>query len=945
MWSATSTSMATTDQARTEDEAKMRMDWIRRKAKEEGNRCFRNKQYKDALVRYEEAMACDPQVDKTLRANRSATYMALQRIEEAIQDAYECVQADPNWPKGHYRLGSALAAAERWAEAQQALQRGIQLAPENPDLEKKMKQVEQKCVEEVKRRAKQMRMDRRDLALKLQEARRNDKELATLNQLKQGMASPDWDIEDHQWRPTYFPHMRKAKLDRDQFLQDPKNKVIHSYVTALADLDAPKKALPLLQDKCRVEKYDMAIRSCLQKRPGSRVLSVGAGTGILQLLAARAGAAHIYAFERSHMLFRMAKQSMAANQHLLDTSAIQLVDRPLHVCYSNRPVEASAEYGEPVQLEEEADVLITDMFDHNVLGMRVLDAVDYAAKHILRPGAIILPAKVHVKAMLVDMRIGKVSGLDLSYLNTYRWHPQHEKLHAHRESYLRISAPFDVCTIDLQTRVDALTTSGDEEDSGESMLNAEKLETLQVEAQKSGCWNAVLMWFHLELDEDSTLASWDPTTDKNNAMDDFGSSWGQAVQYIDETTVQEGDSILLQVRQDNHQIYFETDPPQAKPHHAWVPRWHFDMVLDEQRNSTYEKAVKNAIQLKRDMGQHPVQVLDVGAGSGLLSMISARAGADYVTGAEISGHMCDVGVLSEVMNGFAAKCTIVNQDSRYMDVLRKPDGTAPDMKRKADILVYEVFDSGLIGEGALHLVYQAQQKLLQENATLVPMAATVYAQPLEMRISDVSGLDFQQANRWRWRPDYEGMELERCKDAWFPLAEPSPVFDFDFYDIEGCMQNHEKRFEATMSRSGTFNAVAFWFKLYLDEETVLDTSPYGNKGATWQQAIQFFEEVRVEEGDSLWLIAKHDSYGISFEVDDSTIDRMSCRTGVPQYDPVWFQRVHRVQQLNKELMKAVAQNPKEYRSFAIAAVQMGSRPWDLDMDTDPAADFCTRFMS
>eukprot|EP00894_Picocystis_sp_ML_P005289 jgi/Pico_ML_1/55806/g1442.t1 len=148
-----------------------------------------------------------------------------------------------------------------------------------------------------------------------------------------------------------------------------------------------------------------------------------------------------------------------------------------------------------------------------------------------------------------------------------------------------------------------------------------------------------------------------------------------------------------------------------------------------------------------------------------------------------------------------------------------------------------------------------------------------------------------------------------------------------------------------MSRTGTFNAIAFWFKLHLDEETALDTSPFGSKGATWQQAVQFIEEVRVEEGDSVWLIAKHDSYGISFEVDDSTIDRMSRRTGVPQYDPVWFQRVHRVQQLNKELMKAVAQSPLEYRSLAIASVQMASRPWDLDMDTDPAADFCTRLMS
>lgn len=53
----------------------------------------------------------------------------------------------------------------------------------------------------------------------------------------------------------------------------------------------------------------------------------------------------------------------------------------------------------------------------------------------------------------------------------------------------------------------------------------------------------------------------------------------------------------------------------------------------------------------------------------------------------------------------------------------------------------------------------ARQKLLTEDATLVPAAATVYCQPLQMRIEQVAGFDMQQANRWQWRPDYEGVHL------------------------------------------------------------------------------------------------------------------------------------------------------------------------------------------
>ena len=50
----------------------------------------------------------------------------------------------------------------------------------------------------------------------------------------------------------------------------------------------------------------------------------------------------------------------------------------------------------------------------------------------------------------------------------------------------------------------------------------------------------------------------------------------------------------------------------------------------------------------------------------------------------------------------------------------------------------QVFDSGLIGEGVLHMLAAARRKLLTKDATLVPAAATVYCQPLQMRIGQAS---------------------------------------------------------------------------------------------------------------------------------------------------------------------------------------------------------------
>lgn len=75
----------------------------------------------------------------------------------------------------------------------------------------------------------------------------------------------------------------------------------------------------------------------------------------------------------------------------------------------------------------------------------------------------------------------------------------------------------------------------------------------------------------------------------------------------------------------------------------------------------------------------------------------------------------------------------------------------------------QVFDSGCIGEGVLHLLAAAQARLLAPGAAQVPLSARVWCQPIQLRVGRVAGFDCSQANRWRWRPDYEGLELGRCR--------------------------------------------------------------------------------------------------------------------------------------------------------------------------------------
>jgi hypothetical protein len=368
-----------------------------------------------------------------------------------------------------------------------------------------------------------------------------------------------------------------------------------------------------------------------------------------------------------------------------------------------------------------------------------------------------------------------------------------------------------------------------------------------------------------------------------------------------------------------------------------------------------------------------VMVIDIGAGSGLLSMMAARAGADVVVAVEQSSHMCDVAEKTIAANGLSSQCLVLQRDSRRMfattsDGLRagrKPDGEAPELERQADILVFEVFDSGLIGEGALHLTVLAKHRLLLPHARIIPAAARVFCQPVEFRVARCCGVDVQHLNRYNWRADYEGVNMDANREQWSALADPVQIFDFDLSDIDANSVPTSVSFDARVTHAGVFNAVSLWFELQLDEHEMITTSPDG-KGGTWQNAVYYVDELRVAPGDQLRIEASHDTYSITVTVrlpaPRTARARMRRRltrtrqaraapgtditpTGVLLYDPAWKHAHDSLAAVNSQVIKSIVQSPIEHRAAALAATAMASRPGDLGMEADAASAFCTRMFS
>lgn len=67
-----------------------------------------------------------------------------------------------------------------------------------------------------------------------------------------------------------------------------------------------------------------------------------------------------------------------------------------------------------------------------------------------------------------------------------------------------------------------------------------------------------------------------------------------------------------------------------------VDRWHFSMLNDRNRNHAYNLAIMKKIALGYDT------VLDIGTGTGLLSLYAHYSGAKNVYACEYSPVMCDI---------------------------------------------------------------------------------------------------------------------------------------------------------------------------------------------------------------------------------------------------------------------------------------------------------------
>lgn len=284
-----------------------------------------------------------------------------------------------------------------------------------------------------------------------------------------------------------------------------------------------------------------------------------------------------------------------------------------------------------------------------------------------------------------------------------------------------------------------------------------------------------------------------------------------------------------------------------------VPHWHFTMLNDRERNDAYEQAIASAVR-----GRH---VLEIGAGSGLLAMMAARHGAASVVACEMSAPLAAAAQKIVARNGLADRVRIVAKKSMQLEIGR-------DLAQKADVLIAEVFDVGLLGEGFVPALVHARAELLVAAPVLIPATARIHAVLIACPdlknihpIGQVSGFDLSDFNAFL-KTGYEPLDLTSV--SYERLTEPAVVGELDFATLG--LQTVETDLELTATRTGACHAIAFWFDL--DFGDGLTFSSYPDKPSShWKQAVQFFSVDRyVSAGELVKVRAVRSPNGYAFRL-------------------------------------------------------------------------------
>jgi protein arginine N-methyltransferase 1 len=259
------------------------------------------------------------------------------------------------------------------------------------------------------------------------------------------------------------------------------------------------------------------------------------------------------------------------------------------------------------------------------------------------------------------------------------------------------------------------------------------------------------------------------------------------------------------------------------------------MIRDRLRIDAYHRALAGAI------GPESV-VLDIGAGTGIMSLLACRLGARRVIAVDPSAAIHVAGEMAAA-NGCRDRLEVVQGLS-----------TGLELAERADVIVSDL--RGILPFERQHIpsVIDARARLLAPGGVLIPRADTLWAAPADA--PDVYG-EFMTP----WTEGACGLDLQRAGslavNTWIKarvapgqlLAAPQRWVTIDYEQVAGPSAHGEMCFR--VERAGTAHGIAVWFDADLGSGVTFSNAPGQPELIYGQAFFPLTAPVTVDRGDSI----------------------------------------------------------------------------------------------
>ena len=256
---------------------------------------------------------------------------------------------------------------------------------------------------------------------------------------------------------------------------------------------------------------------------------------------------------------------------------------------------------------------------------------------------------------------------------------------------------------------------------------------------------------------------------------------------------------------------------------------HLPMLADTRRVHAYADAIRAHAPGRT--------VAELGCGTGILSLLAAEAGAEWVWAVEESDI---ANVADEVLHAHRRRGTVRVERANSFDVA--PSGPV-------DLLIHELFGVDPLEENILRIIEDARERWLKPGGRLLPMGFAI-------RACAVGGPRWRHGSESRQRVRRLADELKIDLDPVLRASEKTPILRIDPPTIqptnEECLSEPITLLEvdfrsaamapgradhtAVIRHEGDVGAILVWFEIQLDETRSLAASPF-SEPTHWQWQV------------------------------------------------------------------------------------------------------------